>query len=450
MNQEVHSAVKVVLLGAGFDTGNLGVAALASGTIASVLDAFPDAKIYLLDYGREAKVYDVRHRDMSFKAELINLRFSKKLSLPNNVARLLGTALCLRLLPPATRQAFIGRNRWLSAIVAGDIVAAISGGDSFSDIYGLRRLLYVTLPQLLVLALRRPLVLLPQTYGPFKSRVARTMARFVLKRAHRIYSRDMPGVEVVRELITDSGPPAEFAYDMGFALEPQAPPQTTIASLSRLKDGRSLVGLNVSGLLYVGGYTGNNMFGLKADYRKLLSLIVEHFAVRLDCNVLLIPHVFGDGGESDSGAAQEFWRDLPANIKSRVHRLEGRFDHHQIKYIIGQCDFFLGSRMHACIAALSQCVPSVALAYSRKFLGVMRSIDMESVVADLSENDEPQVMARVVNAYGLRAGIREQLEMTIPGVKRKILGLFRQLGRVEKAQSVGEADPDLVSRQLVQ
>ncbi len=329
MNQDVQSAVKVVLLGAGFDTGNLGVAALASGTIASVLDAFPDAKIYLLDYGQEAKVYDVRHRDMSFKAELINLRFSKKLSLPNNVARLLGTALCLRLLPPATRQAFIGRNRWLSAIVAGDIVAAISGGDSFSDIYGLRRLLYVTLPQLLVLALRRPLVLLPQTYGPFKSRVARTMARFVLKRAHRIYSRDMPGVEVVRELITDSGPPAEFAYDMGFALEPQAPPQTTIASLSRLKDGRPLVGLNVSGLLYVGGYTGNNMFGLRADYRKLLSLIVEHFAVRLDCNVLLIPHVFGDGGESDSGAAQEFWRDLPANIKSRVHRLEGRFDHHR-------------------------------------------------------------------------------------------------------------------------
>lgn len=449
MNQKAQSAFKVVLLGAGFDTGNMGVAALASGTIASALDAFPNARIYLLDYGREAKVYDIRHREMTFKAELINLRFSKQLFLPNNIARLLGTALWLRLLPPAARQTFIDRNRWLSAIQAGDIIVAISGGDSFSDIYGLRRLLYVTLPQLLVLILQRPLVLLPQTYGPFKSRVARTMARFVLKRAHRIYSRDMPGLDVVRELIADSGPPAEFAYDMGFALEPQAPPQTTVASLSRLKDGRPLVGLNVSGLLYVGGYTGNNMFGLKADYRKLLSLIVEYFVGRLDCNVILIPHVFGGGQESDSRAAEEFWGGLPSNLKSRVHCLEGRFDHHQIKYIIGQCDFFLGSRMHACIAALSQCIPSVALAYSKKFLGVMRSIDMESVVADLSENDEAQVIARVAEAYTSRTRTRERLETSIPGVKRKILGLFSQLGPLEKTQSAVQADSDLVSSQLI-
>lgn len=445
----MRSAVKVVLLGAGFDTGNMGVAALASGTMASVLDAFPDAEVYLLDYGREAKVYDVRYRDRTFQAELINLRFSKQLFLPNNIARLLGTVLLLRMLPPAVRQGLIQRNQWLSAINGGHIVGAISGGDSFSDIYGLRRLLYVTLPQVLVLMLQRPLILLPQTYGPFKSRLARAIARFVLKRAHRIYSRDTTGLNVVRELIPDSGPAVEFAYDMGFALEPQAPPQSTVASLVQLKDGRPLVGLNVSGLLYVGGYTGNNMFGLKADYRKLLLLIVEHFATRLDCNLLLIPHVFGDWQESDSSAAAEFWRDLPAKGKSRVHCLEGRFDHHQIKYIIGQCDFFLGSRMHACIAALSQCVPSVALAYSRKFLGVMRSIDMEEVVADLSENDEAQVMVRVVNAYSSRARIREQLGDTIPGVKRKILDLFSQLGRFEKTRAVAETDSDLASSPLV-
>jgi hypothetical protein len=67
----------------------------------------------------------------------------------------------------------------------------------------------------------------------------------------------------------------------------------------------------------------------------------------------------------------------------------------------------------------------------------------------LSENDEPQVMARVANAYGSRARIREQLEVTMPGVKRKILSLFSQFGELEKTQSVGETDPDLVSSQLI-
>jgi colanic acid/amylovoran biosynthesis protein len=296
--------------------------------------------------------------------------------------------------------------------------------------------------------LGRPLVLLPQTYGPFKGRLAKAIARFVLKRAHRVYSRDIPGLEEVRKLIGDSGPPAEFAYDMGFALEPHAPPPATVALLSQLKHGGSLVGLNVSGLLYVGGYTGHNMFGLKADYRKLLLLVVEHFAALSDCNILLIPHVFGDSQESDTSAADQFWGDLPANLKSRVHCLVGQFDHHQIKYIIGQCDFFMGSRMHACIAAISQCVPSMALAYSKKFFGVMRSIEMESVVADLSQKDEAEVIVQLNDAYVLRGQAREQLETTMPAVKRKVLTLFSKLGQ-PKANSVVEAGSDLLSSQPV-
>jgi colanic acid/amylovoran biosynthesis protein len=440
--------VNVILLGAGFGTGNMGVAALASGTIASALSSFPNAKVWLLDYGKEAKVYDFRQGSTSFQVELINLRFSKRIFLPNNIARLLGTALCLRLLPLATRRAWTRRNRWLNAIDGADIIGAISGGDSFSDIYGFRRLLYVTLPQLLVLILGRPLVLLPQTYGPFKSKLARMIARWVMRRAHSIYSRDVAGVEVVSELIGDSGPPAEFAYDMGFALEPHEPPEAVTALVSRLKNGKSLVGLNVSGLLYVGGYTGNNMFGLKNDYRKLLLLIVEHF-VRADCDVLLIPHVFGDGLESDTSASQDFWDNLSPALKSRVHNFQGRLDQHEVKYVIGQCDFFLGSRMHACIAALSQCVPSVPLAYSKKFLGVMRSIEMDAVVADLREEDEAQVIDRLTKAYDSRQRIREELELKMPEVKRRVLGLFSQLVQREKTQSLTKSAVDLVSSRPV-
>ena len=38
------------------------------------------------------------------------------------------------------------------------------------------------------------------------------------------------------------------------------------------------------------------------------------------------------------------------------------YDQHAIKSIIGRCDFFIGSRMHACIAALSQKIPTAAVA----------------------------------------------------------------------------------------
>jgi len=34
----------------------------------------------------------------------------------------------------------------------------------------------------------------------------------------------------------------------------------------------------------------------------------------------------------------------------------------ETKFLIGHCDFFVGARMHACIAAVSQYVPAVTLA----------------------------------------------------------------------------------------
>ena len=65
------------------------------------------------------------------------------------------------------RERILASNPWLDALARADIAVAVSGGDSFSDIYGLGRFFYMVLPQWLVLLLDRPLVLLPQTLTVF-------------------------------------------------------------------------------------------------------------------------------------------------------------------------------------------------------------------------------------------------------------------------------------------
>ena len=87
------------ILGASFATRNLGVSALASGTVASVLSAYPDARIFLLDYGKAPRVYPVKHSRGTAEVELVNMRFSWKPHLRNNIARLLLAAMLLRLVP---------------------------------------------------------------------------------------------------------------------------------------------------------------------------------------------------------------------------------------------------------------------------------------------------------------------------------------------------------------
>jgi len=73
---------------------------------------------------------------------------------------------------------------------------------------------------------------------------------------------------------------------------------------------------------------------------------------------------------------------LPLPLRERTTVIEGDFDQHQVKSVIGLCDGFVGSRMHACIGALSQGIPCVGVAYSMKFSGVFDSVDMGNWVVD--------------------------------------------------------------------
>lgn len=421
---------KIILLGAGFTTRNMGVWALASGAITSALHACPDAQIYLLDYHLLPLKHDVIYPNGTVTVELLNIRFSKKFWLQNNIARLMITALFLRAIPfRQLRNRLIRRNSWLRHIQATDIFGSISGGDSFSDIYGIWRLIYVVLPQILVLLLGKDLVLLPQTIGPFKTGLGKAIARYILKGSKKIYSRDHEGFETVCELIVKGSDQLEFCYDMGFVLEPRIGAEKKPRWLGAFEQNISLVGLNISGLLYIGGYTGKNMFGLKTDYRRLVFDIINYFIDEQGARILLVPHVFGatDNKESDIAACRDIYRKLDKRVQPQLNMIEEGYDHHEIKALIGHCNFFIGSRMHACIAALSQCIPAVGLAYSRKFRGVFASIEMHELVADLREDDHRTVLKHIDWCYRHRIEIGSKLHEKMPLVRDSVLNLFTKL-----------------------
>jgi polysaccharide pyruvyl transferase WcaK-like protein len=418
---------RVLLLGAGFTTRNMGVWALASGAVSSVLHAEPNAKVYFFDYHQQPETYKVKHPGGIAVVDLINIRFSKKFWLPNNIARLLLVALLIKAIPfRSLRKRFKVRNFWLHHIQTADIVGSIAGGDSFSDIYGLRRLFYVALPQILVLLLGKPLVLLPQTIGPFKSTFAMAVSRYILKRAQIVYSRDHHGFSAVRELLGAGYSRLEFCYDMGFVLESHIGSERIPRWITKLGRGVPLIGLNVSGLLYIGGYTRDNMFGLKVDYHRLILDIIHYFVRQRRCHIILMPHVFGaaENSESDVVACRKVFREAEEGLRAHMHLVEEGYDQHELKALIGRCDFFLGSRMHACIAAFSQCVPAVGLAYSRKFHGVFESIGMADLTLDLREHDHKSVIEYMAQSYERRVELRAKLEEKMTTVHERVLGLF--------------------------
>ncbi len=423
-----------IILGASLTTGNLGVSALLASTVKCVLRAHPIAKISLLEGMRDPIPEILELPDGStLELERIGVRVNKTLWRQNHLVRLILTALFLKCVPTAGwREKLRSRNPYLKQIYAASGVLDITGGDSFSDIYGMRRLVLSGLRKWLVLLCGRPLTLLPQTYGPFKRSSAKMIARFILGRAAQIFSRDREGLEQVGTLMRrrKMRAAAKLCPDVAFTMDAIAPDSPQVSEVKELKNRFStVVGLNVSGLLYNGGYTQDNMFGLACDYKKLVRNILDAFLKRDDCAVLLTPHVIPRdyAVENDAAACHEIWKGLSAEQQKRVIVLDGCYNQNQVKYFIGQCDFFMGARMHSTIAALSQGVAAAGLAYSKKFAGVFETVGAADCVVDIRVQDEEQAIEQIEAIYQRRDVIAETLAKSVPAAKQQVFQLFESL-----------------------
>jgi polysaccharide pyruvyl transferase WcaK-like protein len=168
------------------------------------------------------------------------------------------------------------------------------------------------------------------------------------------------------------------------------------------------------------------MFGLKVNYSDIICNIIDLFMKHEKVSVLLVPHVFTTKGhvESDQDACLAVYKALQGKYEQRVFIVHHKYDQNEIKYIVGMCDFFVGSRMHACIAALSQGIPAVGLAYSKKFYGVFGSIGLSDCVVDVRSCEERETLEKLVSLFKCREQIHKHLLDVMPKVSDDILSIF--------------------------
>jgi polysaccharide pyruvyl transferase WcaK-like protein len=424
LRSRVHP--RICLLGADYLNSNLGIRALTTGAITAIFAQHPDADVKILEYGLESCHFFFDLLQSTVSVPMLNMRFSKRLWAHNHIVRLIGTALMLKVIPSRLRANLIARNPLLKELSQADYVLALSGGDSFSDIYGLQRLIYMALPQILALSMGKTLIQLPQTIGPFKRRISRRIARWVLSRSALVYSRDQDALPQIRSLVPDrQAERVRFCPDLGFVVPAVIPP-TNDPQLEEVFSAGPVVGFNVSGLLYMGGYTRKNMFGLASDYKALVQMLIRYFIKVKRATILLVPHVATYEGEGDALVCDHLFQQFQHEFPGRVFTLPPLFDERQIKYFIGKCEFFTGARMHSCIAALSQCVPTAAMAYSDKFAGVLKSAGMQDAIADLRTLSIDQAIEHLSSLYDLRTSLRSRLESKIPLIKAQVLGLLER------------------------
>lgn len=350
--------MRILILWASLDQPNLGVRALAVGTKALAQRVFPDAAIEIQGTGRgDAPMGIMRGRSLVKE-------------------RLTGDK---------------GFYDWLSSF---DLILDTRAGDSFADIYGFDRLRKMSMVPEIVHAMGVPVVLTPQTIGPFTTRRGTLLARRVLRQASLVASRDPRSAAFSAQL----GRPVDVeSTDVVFAIDHPA--------VERTRD----VVLNVSGLLW-----DENPHVDAARYRH----DVVELARRVQAegrSVTFLAHVVGadeSAGDNDRYPLADLRREL-GDIEVVIPTGEDALT--QVRETVGSASVVLGSRMHACLNALSMGTPSIPLAYSRKFAPLLADLGWDHVVDLREDGVVERVLAELASPdlAGEATALRERADASV-------------------------------------
>lgn len=267
--------------------------------------------------------------------------------------------------------------------------AADYGGDGFSDIYGDRDFINRMNQTFLLWKKDIPLIMLPQTVGPFAKDKNLQLALKVMRYAKKIYVRD----DKFKENFQKYELKYELTKDISSYMCPE-PWDIEIQSNS--------IGINVSGLAYSNTFKG--LEGQFDAYPELINKLITHFREK-GCTIYIIPHSYTYNNPDDNDdmiACRKAYSRL--EDKSNVVLIDKDMTAPQVKYVISRMKFFIGARMHANFAAIYTGVPVFGTAYSYKFEGAfcangLNGKEQTAMINNLKSEDIEKYIEKVNDYY---------------------------------------------------
>ena len=250
-----------------------------------------------------------------------------------------------------------------------DLIIDMSSGDSFTDLYGMKRMIKMYFYKNIAIKNKITLILGPQTYGPYNKWISKKLAKKILEKADVVFSRDEDSAKLVKNI---SGVTPIVSTDLAMRLP---------FDKNNKLNGKN-IGISVSALMWYSTYGVN----VKMDYKKYIESLIKQLKDTTEYNIYLISHVNAEfKEENDYELCEYLAKKFDVNLAPKF------LDPIEAKNFIADLDIFIGSRMHATIAAFSSGVPVISVAYSKKFEGLYKSLDYNYFIDARKEKAESAI-----------------------------------------------------------
>ena len=335
---------------------------------------------------------------------------------------------------------------YIEALLWSNLVIDFSGdiwGDN-ANFLGKDRFLVGLIKDKVAQNLNRKIVMLAGSPGPFTDERTKEMAADVYKHFDLVTNREPISIKLLKENGFDVSNTQSLACP-AFLFEPATGGEVDRILLQEGLSGpnktKPIVGFIVCGWNFeVGPF--DKWPRDDSDYIKFAEAI-EFISESLDARVCLLSH--SNGFDIPPAPFKlKHGRDYPIikqlemvlenrGIAKNVFSLNGIYDAWKTKAIISTFDMMVSGRVHAAVAGLSQCVPTVIIDYghepkAHKLRGFAHVAGAQDYVADPASCD--QLIQKIEKCWNDRMAYASQLKTHIPTVKKLAKMNFELLKQV--------------------
>jgi colanic acid/amylovoran biosynthesis protein len=319
------------------------------------------------------------------------------------------------------------KRRLIQAVRHSDLVLSCGGGYFYSY---RRRLPGTTFWQNIIhaqlaLSLNKPLVLLPQSFGPFGSSLARMGVKRLLEArgVPRVFAREEISHQLLRRML-DGDQRAKIALcpDMALYLDREALGHASGGGPLDLP--RPVLAMNLREWAFPEMGDPACRRSKRERYLEALCTVACVFTQHHGGSVLVLPQALGpDPSEDDRGICREFCRRVRACapgggvVQYREPDTSSLAGYVQL---LSQSTLLIGTRLHACLLALLAGTPAISVGYQHKSPGTMELLGLGRFHTDIATVSSEQLLSFVEEIVGHRQGILEEIHRGLGQARTRI------------------------------
>lgn len=210
---------------------------------------------------------------------------------------------------------------------------------------------------------------------PITNRFVKKVTEKILKKVDFIYAREVITFEYLKEFLPNDK--FELIPDMAFMLEDVKIKLDYVNNWK--KEYHNIYGITVRKWEFPEESNGMELF---ENYKKELAKFIEYKSEKDNSLFVFVPQVIVEYG-NDANVAKEIRNLLQDKYKKHFVILEDDIHPNEVKQLIWNFDFFIGTRMHSNIFATSMGVPTIAIAYEKKTNGIMHTVKLDDYVLEM-------------------------------------------------------------------